>query len=82
MASEANHRVAAVGPTTPATPARPPARCKRGAPCSPAAEVGRGGRDDAESELNRARTVTIADADDRSFFEGDLAAEPWFGVEI
>jgi hypothetical protein len=37
----------------------------------------------AEAAEHRAAAmaVSIADADDRSIFESDLAAEPWFGLE-
>jgi hypothetical protein len=36
--------------------------------------------DEAARELESARAVEVADADDREVFEGDLAAEPWFGL--
>ncbi len=39
------------------------------------------GRIDEARELRRrAAAVTIADDQDRSIFEGDLAAEPWYGM--
>ncbi len=40
-----------------------------------------GGRlDEAAAHLEAARAVPIADDEDRSIFDGDLAAEPWFGL--
>ena len=36
--------------------------------------------DEARIERKAAWAVDIADAEDRSIFEGDLAAEPWFGL--
>ena len=36
--------------------------------------------DDARSELELARSTPVADADDRSIYEADLDAEPWFGI--
>ena len=36
--------------------------------------------DEARIERKAARAVDIADAEDRSIFETDLAAEPWFGL--
>ena len=41
-----------------------------------------GRRDDAVREVERARSVAIADPEDRAIVEADLASEPWFGVEI
>ena len=35
--------------------------------------------EEAAREFESARAVDVADADDREVFEGDLAAEPWFG---
>lgn len=37
--------------------------------------------DDAHIALRAARAVDIVDAEDRAIFEGDLAAEPWFGLD-
>ncbi len=42
------------------------------------AALGRG--DEARAERERAAAVAIADEQDREIVEGDLAAEPWFGV--
>jgi len=36
--------------------------------------------DEATVELNAARNVAIADDEDRSIVESDLAAEPWYGL--
>jgi len=36
--------------------------------------------DEAAGELAAARAVEVADADDRSIVEGDLAAGPWYGL--
>jgi hypothetical protein len=36
--------------------------------------------DEAAEERDRAAAVPIADDEDRSIFEPDLAAEPWFGL--
>ena len=36
--------------------------------------------DEAATELATARTVPIADDDDRSILEGDLTAGPWYGL--
>ena len=36
----------------------------------------------ARSELDLARGVVIADAEDREIFEADLAKEPWYGIRI
>jgi uncharacterized protein YndB with AHSA1/START domain len=36
--------------------------------------------DEAATELDAARSVAIADEDDRQVFESDLAAPPWFGL--
>jgi hypothetical protein len=36
--------------------------------------------DEAATELDAARSVAIAAADDREIFESDLAAPPWFGL--
>lgn len=36
--------------------------------------------DEATRELELARSVEVADAEDRAIFDGDLAAEPWFGL--
>jgi hypothetical protein len=36
--------------------------------------------DEARVERKAALAVDIADAEDRSIFESDLAAEPWFGL--
>jgi uncharacterized protein YndB with AHSA1/START domain len=42
-----------------------------------------GGRiDEARGELDRARAAVIEDPEDRSIFDGDLAAEPWFGLTL
>ena len=39
------------------------------------------GRDDeARIELTAARSVEVADADDRQIFESDLTSPPWFGL--
>ncbi len=40
-----------------------------------------GDLDAAAAELAQARAVTIAGDEDRSIVEGDLAAEPWFGLK-
>jgi hypothetical protein len=37
--------------------------------------------DEAAQEFAAARAVEVADDDDREIFEGDLAAEPWFGLD-
>ena len=37
---------------------------------------------EAATELALARAVEIAGAEDRSIVEGDIAAEPWFGLSI
>lgn len=37
--------------------------------------------DEAASELARAFSTEVADDEDRSIFESDLVAEPWFGLE-
>jgi hypothetical protein len=37
--------------------------------------------DEAVVEYAAARSVDVADADDREIFESDLAAEPWFGLD-
>ena len=36
--------------------------------------------EEAAREFESARAVEVADPDDRRVFEGDLAAEPWFGL--
>ena len=36
--------------------------------------------DEAGQELAAARAVEVADAEDRELVDGDLAAEPWFGL--
>jgi hypothetical protein len=36
--------------------------------------------DEARPYLEAARTTPIADPQDREIFEGDLHAEPWYGV--
>jgi uncharacterized protein YndB with AHSA1/START domain len=38
--------------------------------------------DEARVELEAARSVPIADDDDRVILEGDLSAEPWFGLGV
>jgi uncharacterized protein YndB with AHSA1/START domain len=35
---------------------------------------------EAGDELARARSIAIQDPEDRSIFDGDLSAEPWFGL--
>ena len=40
--------------------------------------LGRG--DEARAERDAAAAVPIADAEDREIVQGDLAAEPWFGI--
>lgn len=40
-----------------------------------------GRMDEAREAYRRAATITVADAQDRSIYETDLAAEPWFGLE-
>ena len=40
-----------------------------------------GRMDEAREAYRRAATITVADAQDRSIYENDLAAEPWFGLE-
>jgi hypothetical protein len=40
--------------------------------------LGRG--DEARRHLALARATAISDAPDQAIFDGDLAAEPWFGV--
>ncbi|HYN33264.1 MAG TPA: hypothetical protein VES40_11610 [Ilumatobacteraceae bacterium] len=37
--------------------------------------------DEAGEEFAAARVVDVADDEDRELFEGDLAAEPWFGLD-
>lgn len=37
--------------------------------------------DEAATELAAARSVEIADPEDRTIFDGDVAAPPWFGLE-
>ena len=37
--------------------------------------------DEAAQEFASARGVEVVDDDDRELFEGDLAAEPWFGLD-
>jgi uncharacterized protein YndB with AHSA1/START domain len=39
-----------------------------------------GRNDEAATELAAARAVEVADADDRTIFESDLEAPPWFGL--
>jgi hypothetical protein len=39
-----------------------------------------GRNDEAAAELAMARAVEVADADDRTIFESDLVAPPWFGL--
>jgi hypothetical protein len=36
--------------------------------------------DEARAALASARATSIADEEDRAIVEGDLAAEPWFGL--
>jgi hypothetical protein len=36
--------------------------------------------DDAAVELKAAHAVPIADAEDKAILDGDLAAEPWYGL--
>jgi hypothetical protein len=36
--------------------------------------------DDARRNLALAKATPIADAEDRVIFDGDVAAEPWFGL--
>lgn len=43
------------------------------------ASLGRLG--EAAPEFAAARSVEVVDVDDREIFEGDLAAEPWFGLD-
>jgi uncharacterized protein YndB with AHSA1/START domain len=38
--------------------------------------------DEAAIELGRAFSTEVADDEDRSIFESDLVAEPWFGLEL
>lgn len=40
----------------------------------------RGETELARAHRESARAVPIADAEDRSIVEGDIAAEPWFGI--
>jgi hypothetical protein len=40
-----------------------------------------GRMEEARAEFDRARAVEIADSEDRSLVEGDLATEPWFGLD-
>ena len=40
-----------------------------------------GRMDEAREAYRRAATITVADAQDRSIYENDLATEPWFGME-
>jgi uncharacterized protein YndB with AHSA1/START domain len=40
-----------------------------------------GRMDEAREAYRRAASVTVADADDRSIVDGDLAAEPWFDLD-
>jgi hypothetical protein len=37
---------------------------------------------DAATHLATARSVTVADAEDRALVEADLAAGPWYGVDV
>lgn len=37
--------------------------------------------DEAGEAYRRAAAITVADAQDRSIYESDLAVEPWFGLE-
>jgi hypothetical protein len=37
--------------------------------------------DEARVDRKAAGAVDIVDAEDRSIFEADLAAEPWFGLD-
>ncbi len=38
-------------------------------------------REEASVAYELAQSATVADAQDRAVFEGDLAAEPWFGLD-
>lgn len=40
-----------------------------------------GRMDEARESYRRAAAISVADAQDRSIYESDLAAEPWFGLE-
>ena len=40
-----------------------------------------GRRDEASEELAAARSVVVAEAEDREIFDADLAAPPWFGID-
>lgn len=40
-----------------------------------------GRADDARAALRHAGAVEVVDPEDRAIFEGDLAAEPWFGLD-
>ncbi len=39
-----------------------------------------GRHDEAQAELSAARSVDVADEDDRTIFEADLDSPPWFGL--
>jgi hypothetical protein len=41
-----------------------------------------GDADAARRHLEAARDVEVADPEDRSIVDTDLAAEPWFGLEL